>query len=125
MKISIDCEFSFDIDNEFFLVCAAVTEEGGATHTWWYDQLDDLKAYILAHKDDTWIAHNIETAEGYMFQSLGLRPTLFKWEDTLLMARIANNECSSRHPRNDLASCISRDLHITVDEDEKHSNQKL
>lgn len=125
MKISIDCEFSFDIDNEFFLVCAAVTEEGGATHTWWYDQLDDLKSYILAHSGDTWIAHNIETAEGYAFQSLGLRPTLFKWEDTLLMARIANNECSSRHPRNDLASCISRDLHVTVDEDEKHSNQKL
>lgn len=125
MKISIDCEFSFDAGNEFFLVCAAATEEEGATHTWWYDQLDDLKAYILAHKDDVWVAHNIETAEGYMFQYLGLRPTRFKWEDTLLMSRIVNNECTVKHRKHDLATCLSKDLHIKIDEDEKHRNQKL
>ena len=53
MRIGIDCEFSFDIDNEFFLVCAAVTQEDRTTHMWWYDQLEELKAYIIEHKADT------------------------------------------------------------------------
>lgn len=34
MRIAIDCEFSFDADNEFVCICAAVTEDTGATHTW-------------------------------------------------------------------------------------------
>lgn len=125
MYIGVDCEFSFDSDNEFFLVCAAVTEESGAKYTWWYDQLDSLKTYIMTHKGDVWVAHNIETAEGYMWQSLGFRPTLFKWNDTLLMSRIARNECSLKHPKHDLASVMSRELRIRIDEEEKHANQKL
>ena len=124
MRIGIDCEFSFDADNEFFLVCAAVTHEDGATRTWWMDEMGAFKEYLLAHKEDTFVAHNIETAEGYMFQSLGLRPTRFKWEDTLLMSRIAYNECSV-HARHDLASCLKRTLHIELDEENKHENQML
>ena len=124
MRIGIDCEFSFDADNEFFLVCAAVTQEDGGTQTWWFDELNSLKEYLAAHKEDTFVAHNIETAEGYMFQSLGLRPTRFKWEDTLLMSRIVYNECSV-HVRHDLTACIKRTLHINLDEGEKHENQML
>ena len=125
MLIGIDCEFSFDADNEFFLVCAAATQDDGVTHTWWYDEKDALKGYIVEHAADTFVAHNIETAEGYMFQALGLRPTKYRWHDTLLMSRIANNECSMKHPRHDLASCLSRELRIRVDETEKHTNQKI
>lgn len=125
MRIGIDCEFSFDADNEFFLVCAAVTEEDGSTHTWWYDELDSLKEYILSHKGDTFVAHNVETAEGYMFQSLGLRPTRFHWIDTLLLSRVAHNECAERHMKHDLASCLSRDLSKVIDKDQKHEDQSL
>lgn len=124
MRIGIDCEFSFDADNEFYLVCAAATQEDGVTHTWWRDGLDTLREYLVAHKADTFVAHNIETAEGYMFQSLGLRPTSFRWEDTLLLSRIANNECSA-HSRHDLATCVSRELRIKIDEADKHENQML
>ena len=125
MYIGLDCEFSFDEFNEFYLVCAAATPEDGETVTWWHDQLDELKEYILAHKGDTFIAHNIETAEGYMFQSLGLRPTKFKWIDTLMLSRIGNNECAKEHMRHDLATCLKRELGIALDEDEKHYNQKI
>ena len=70
MRIAVDCEFSFDADNEFFLVCAAVTEEGGETHTWWYDELDKLTEYLLSHMRDTFVAHNVETAE--VFRKAGV-----------------------------------------------------
>lgn len=125
MYIGLDCEFSFDADNEFVLVCAAVTEEDGSTRTWWMDELDSLKEYIEAHRADTWVAHNVETAEGYLFQSLGLRPTSFRWIDTLMLSRIANNECAKEHVRHDLATCLDRELGIRLDEAEKHANQRL
>ena len=125
MRIGIDCEFSFDADNEFFLVCAAVTEEGGETHTWWYDELDKLTEYLLSHMRDTFVAHNVETAEGYMFQSLGLRPTKFRWIDTLLLSRVANNECSERHLKHGLADCLSRERITVLDKDKKHEDQNL
>ena len=125
MLLGIDCEFSFDADNEFFLVCAAVTQEDGETHTWWMDEADALKEYLVAHSADTFVAHNIETAEGYMFQALGLRPTCFRWHDTLLMSRIVKNECSLKHPKHDLATVIKRELGIKLNEKEKHENQKI
>lgn len=125
MMIGIDCEFSFDADNEFFLVCAAVTQEDGTTRTWWYDQLEELTAYIKSHKSDIWVAHNVETAEGYMFQSLGLHPTKYRWIDTLMVSRIIHNECALVHKKHDLATCLKRELSIALDEDEKHSNQKI
>lgn len=125
MRIGIDCEFSFDADNEFFLVCAAATQEDGETHTWWYDQIDELKTYIESHKTDTWVAHNVETAEGYMFQSLGLRPTKFRWIDTLLLSRVAHNECSETHMKHSLADCLSRERIKVLDIDKKHEDQSM
>lgn len=125
MRIGIDCEFSFDADNEFVLVCAAATQEDGETHTWWYDQLDELKAYIESHKADTWVAHNVETAEGYMFQSLGLRPTKFRWHDTLMLSRVAHNSCAMTRMKHDLASCLEREHIAKIDKDEKHDNQYI
>lgn len=125
MMNGFDCEFSFTAENEFFLVCAASTDSDGVTHTWWYDQLDELKEYILEHKGDTFIGHNIESAECYMFQSLGLKPTDFKWIDTLMVSRVVNNACAVKHLKHDLASCLKRELGIEIDEDEKHANQRL
>lgn len=125
MRIAVDCEFSFDTDNEFFLVCAAVTAEDGSTATWWYDQLEELKAYILEHKKDTWVAHNVETAEGYMWQSLGLRPTHYRWHDTLMMSRVANNACTERRLKHDLASCLAREHIVKLDKDKKHADQNI
>ena len=125
MRIAVDCEFSFDADNEFFLVCAAVTQDDGATRTWWYDELDSLKAYIISHKADTFIAHNVETAEGYMFQSLGLRPTKFRWHDTLMMSRVVHNQCAEKHLKHGLADCLSREHIKKLDKDQKHEDQSM
>lgn len=125
MRIAVDCEFSFDADNEFFLVCAAVTQDDGATCTWWYDELDSLKAYILSHKADTFIAHNVETAEGYMFQSLGLRPTKFRWHDTLMMSRVVHNQCAEKHLKHGLADCLAREHIKKLDKDQKHEDQSM
>lgn len=125
MRIAVDCEFSFDADNEFFLVCAAVTQDDGATRTWWYDELDSLKAYILSHKADTFIAHNVETAEGYMFQSLGLRPTKFRWHDTLMMSRVVHNQCAEKHLKHGLADCLAREHIKKLDKDQKHEDQSM
>lgn len=125
MRIGIDCEFSFDEDNEFFLVCAAVTQEDGVTRTWWYTELDSLTAYIKEHRADTWIAHNVETAEGYMFQSLGLRPTKFRWHDTLMMSRVVHNQCAEKRLKHDLASCLAREHVVKLDAEKKHEDQNI
>ena len=125
MRIAVDCEFSFDADNEFFLVCAAVTEEGGETHTWWYDELEKLTEYLLSHKGDTFVAHNVETAEGYMFQSLGLRPTKFRWHDTLMMSRVVHNKCAETHLKHGLADCLAREHIKKLDKDQKHEDQSV
>lgn len=125
MRIAVDCEFSFDADNEFFLVCAAVTQEDGATRTWWMDELEDLKAYITEHKSDTFVAHNVETAEGYMFQSLGFRPTKFRWHDTLMMSRVVHNQCSKTLLKHGLADCLARERIKKLDKDKKHEDQSI
>ena len=125
MRIGIDCEFSFDEDNEFFLVCAAATQEDGVTRTWWYTELDALTEYIREHRADTFIAHNVETAEGYMFQSLGLRPTKFRWHDTLMMSRIVHNQCAEKRLKHDLASCLAREHVKKLDTEKKHENQYI
>lgn len=125
MRIAIDCEFSFDVDNEFVCICAAVTEDTGATHTWWRDGMDSLKEYILSHTCDTWVAHNVETAEGYLFQSLGLRPTKFRWHDTLMMSRVVHNQCAERHLKHGLADCLAREHIKKLDADKKHEDQSI
>lgn len=125
MRIAVDCEFSFDSDNEFYLVCAAVTQDDGVTRTWWRDEIDSLKSYIVSHKSDTWVAHNVETAEGYMFQSLGFRPTRFRWHDTLMMSRIVHNRCAEKHLKHGLADCLAREHIKKLDADQKHEDQSM
>ena len=60
MRIAIDCEFSFDKNNDFVCICAAVTQEDGITQTWWRDQMYELSQYLKMHKADTFVAHNID-----------------------------------------------------------------
>lgn len=125
MRIAIDCEFSFDEDNEFYLVCAAVTQEDGQEKTWWRDQLEDLREYIVAHKSDTWVAHNVECAEGFMWQSLGLRPSTYRWHDTLMSSRVVHNKCAKTHMKHSLADCLKREHIADMDVDAKHEDQAM
>lgn len=126
MRIAIDSEFSFDDDCEFFAVCVAVTQEDGTTHTWWHDQLDDFKLYVSEHRKDTFVAHNVETAEGYLFQSLGFRPTSYKWHDTMLMSRAAHNYCTDRiRLRHGLADCLEREGIAFRNHGEKKTDQSI
>ena len=125
MRIAIDCEFSFDADNEFVCICACTTQEDGKQFSFWRNQMDELKAYILEHKADTWIAHNVETAEGYLFQSLGLRPTKFRWHDTLMMSRIVHNSCSNEKLKHSLDACLAREHIVEIDHEQKKADQSI
>ena len=125
MRIAIDCEFSFNQNNDFVCVCAAVTQEDGMTKTWWRDQMYELAQYIRMHKDDTFVAHNVETAEGYLFQSLGIRPTAYRWHDTLLESLVAYNRCSSTKYRHDLATCLKREGIAVRDHAAKKEDQMI
>lgn len=128
MKIAFDTEFSFNDDNELVLMCAAVTEEDGTRRTWWRDQLDDFKAYALEHTrktKDIWVAHNVETAEGQVFMSLGLDPTDYIWHDTMLTSVVIHNT-DTKKVKYDLLSCIRREK-ITTDRvhDEKVATRSV
>lgn len=125
MKIAFDTEFSFDPDNEFHLVCAAVTQEDGVGKAWWRDELDDFKEYVNAHKHDTWIFHSGETAEGYAFQSLGIRPTSLKCHDTYLMAKVVENSTATNRPLYSLPEVLARYTDHRRDKLEKKENQSI
>lgn len=125
MRIALDCEFSFDINNEFVCICACATQEDGATVSFWRDQMPELKAYIEAHSTDTWIAHNVEPAEGYLFQSLGLRPTKFRWHDTLLMSRTVHNSCAMVRQKHSLDACLAREKIVVIDHEQKKADQSI
>ena len=125
MRIAIDCEFSFDADNEFVCICACVTQEDGQKVSFWRNEMDKLKEYIEAHRSDIWVSHNIEPAEGYLFQSLGLRPTKFRWHDTLLMSRIVHNSCASERLKHGLDACLAREKIIEIDHEQKKADQSI
>lgn len=111
MKIALDSEFSFNDDNVLTPICLAVTEEDGTTRTWWMNELDNFKQYALQHTKSTkdiWVAHNVETAEGHVFMSLGLDPTNFIWHDTMLSS-IVIHKTDRRDDKYDLLSCLYRE----------------
>lgn len=111
MKIALDTEFSFDDDNELTVMCLAVTEENGTVRTWWRDSVDDFVSYAKLHDKktgDIWVAHNVETAEGQAFMSVGLDPTDFIWHDTMLSSIVLHNT-DSKKVRYDLLSCLARE----------------
>ena len=126
MRIAVDSEFSFDDNNEFFPVCVAVTTEDGEKRTWWMDEMDDFVSFVTSHKSDTWVAHNVETAEGYLWQSLGMKPTRYKWHDTLLMSRIVDNRCTSESKlKHGLADVLERYDIAYRDHETKKSDQEI
>mgnify|MGYP003289510708 CR=1 FL=1 len=125
MRIAIDCEFSFDADSEFVCICACTTQEDGKQFNFWRTEMDALRDYIVSHKGDTFVAHSVETAEGYLFQSLGLQPTKFRWHDTLLMSRIVHNSCAVDKPLHGLDRCLAREHIVEIDHDTKKENQSI
>lgn len=125
MRIALDCEFSFDADNEFVCICACATQEDGKQFSFWRDEMDSLKEYIESHRADTWVAHNVETAEGYLFQSLGLDPTRFRWHDTLLMSRIVHNTCAMERAKHSLDACLAREKIVEIDHEKKKADQSI
>ena len=125
MRIAIDAEFSFDADNEFVCICACTTQEDGQQFSFWRTEMDALKEYILEHKNDVWVAHNVETAEGYLFQSLGLKPTRFKWHDTLLMSRTVHNSCANERMKHSLDACLAREKIVEIDHEKKKADQSI
>lgn len=121
-KIAPDTEYSFDDDNRLVVMCVAVTEDDGTTHTWWRDELDDFKAYALQHTKKTntvWVAHNVEQAEGQAFMSLGLDPTDFIWHDTMISSIVIYNT-DSKQVKYDLLSCLER---VGIATERKHDEK--
>ena len=120
----VDCEFSFDDDNEFYPWAVDFTQEDGVNVRFWRDELDKCSQYIDEHAKDTFICHNGENAEAWLWCHLGKRPTAYKWADTLLMSRAVYNYCTSKKKiRHDLATCLLRELGILRDHDQKKEDQ--
>lgn len=122
MKIALDTEFSFNDDNELTPMCVAVTEEFGKKLMWWHDELDGFVAYARNHDKttkDIWVAHNVESAEGQVFMSLGLDPTDYIWHDTMISSIVIYNT-DAKSVKYDLLACLAREGIISGrDHDEK------
>ena len=124
MLNAVDCEFSFDDDNEFVPWYVDFTQEDGVNVRFKWDEMDECSKYIDEHAKDTFICHNGENAEAWLWCHLGKRPTAYKWADTLLMSRAVYNYCTSKKKiRHDLATCLKRELGIVRDHDTKKEDQ--
>ena len=123
MKIAVDSEYSFDEKNRLVPICIAFVDENGTQTVYWRDALNDAKQYIIGHKSDLFIAHNVEGAEGRVWCALGLDPTEYHWHDTML-SMIAQFNTDSKSVRYDLLSCLKRaKVSSERDHDEKKENQ--
>lgn len=122
MKIALDTEFSFNDDNELTPMCVTVTEEFGKKLMWWRDELDGFVEYAKAHDKttkDIWVAHNVESAEGQVFLSLGLDPTDYIWHDTMISSIVIYNT-DAKSVKYDLLTCLAREGIVSNrDHDEK------
>lgn len=124
MLNAVDCEFSFDDDNEFVPWYVDFTQGDGVNVRFKWDEMDKCSRYIDEHAKDTFICHNGENAEAWLWCHLGKRPTAYKWADTLLMSRAVYNYCTSRKKiRHDLATCLERELGIQRNHDVKKEDQ--
>ena len=128
MRIAIDSEFSFDANNDFVMVCVCVKQEDGLRQRFWRNQAYDLKKYLQQHtraSKDILVAHNVEYAEAWLVQSLGMRATDFYWHDTLVESRIAYNRCIAHKYKHGLAKCLEREGLCVRDPNAKKEDQKL
>ena len=107
MKIAVDSEYSFDEKNRLVPICIAFVDENGTQTVYWRDALNEAKQYIINHKSDLFVAHNVESAEGRVWCALGLDPTEYRWHDTML-SMIAQFNTDSKSIRYDLLSCLRR-----------------
>ena len=130
MRISIDSEFSFDLQNDFFPVVVCIKQEDGFRRAFWYTQMDELRAYLAQHTRkscDILVAHNVEYAEAWLVQHLGFRATDFYWHDTLVLSRLVYNRCVAEkdRPKHGLAYCLEREGLCTRDHEEKKKDQNM
>lgn len=130
MRIAIDSEFSFDPNNDFFPVVVCIKQEDGLRRDFWMNQMYDLKKYLELHtrkSGDIFVAHNVEYAEAWLVQHLGIRATDFYWHDTLIESRIAYNRCVAEkdRPKHGLAYCLEREGLCVRDHEEKKKDQNM
>lgn len=120
MKIAVDSEYSYDADNRLVPVCIAFVDEQGTETSYWRNGMDDARQYIKAHKTDTFVAHNVESAEGHVWCALGLDPTEYHWHDTML-SMIAQFKTDSKNEKYDLLTCLRR---ARLDDGRSHEEKK-
>lgn len=97
-KLFIDFEFNGTSERDLNLVCCTTMLEGQEPVEWWlhnyalrnYEDSDALKAYLLAHKDKTFVAYAAE-AEARSLLALGLDPVEFEWIDLFYEYRMLQN----------------------------------
>lgn len=121
MNIAIDFEYYFDDNKKLIPLCVAVSN-GEKDFAWWLPdtkQLNHFLAFVKAHKNDTFIAHAIEPAEGRCFYALGLKPEDYNWRDTFLESVIINNTNKINVIKNSLVEVTKRLLNIDLDSDHK------
>lgn len=90
----IDFEFNAPSNLDMGLICCALVVDDGPIEKYWL--LDGTDRQKLVSRIDeldktTFVAYNVDMAEGRCFRALGLDPRQFKWDDLMLDWRWLRN----------------------------------
>ena len=90
----IDFEFNRPADLDMGLICCALVVDDGPIEKYWLLDGTDRKK-LVSRIDEldrtTFVAYNVDMAEGRCFRALGLDPRQFKWIDLMLDWRWLRN----------------------------------
>lgn len=93
-RVYIDFEFCHPDEVDMGLICCALRLDRGSIERYWLldgSDKDKLVSRILELEDCTFVAYNVDMAEGRCFRALGLHPAKFKWNDLMLDWRWLRN----------------------------------
>lgn len=93
-KVYIDFEFCHPEEVDMGLICCALRLDNGKIEKYWLldgSDTDKLVDRITELEECTFVAYNVEMAEGRCFRALGLHPAKFHWNDLMLDWRWLRN----------------------------------
>lgn len=93
-RVYIDFEFCHPEEVNMGLICCALKVDKGDTERYWLldgSDNDRLVSRLLELEHCTFVAYNVDMAEGRCFRALGLHPAKFRWNDLMIDWRWLRN----------------------------------
>lgn len=87
MRTYVDFEFNRPNEVGMGLICCSLQVDNGPIEDFWLldgSDTEKLKSRILELEGTTFVAYNVDMAEGRCFRALGLDPRSFRWNDLML-----------------------------------------